>query len=123
MDGRLVKTQGGTSDGNKAVGVPDTQLNLGAEWDVPYVQGLTVSTRYIYTASQYYNAANTQSIPGWDRIDVGARYKTRVAGHDVMLRAGVENLLDRNYWAAASSSYGLARGNPRTYLLSATMSY
>ncbi|KAB0623568.1 TonB-dependent receptor [Castellaniella defragrans] len=123
MDGRLVKTQGGAADGNKAVGVPDVQLNLGAEWDVPHVPGLTVSTRYIHTASQYYNAANTQSIPSWDRIDVGARYRTRVAGHDVTLRAGVENLFDRDYWAAASASYGLARGNPRTYLLSATMSY
>jgi iron complex outermembrane receptor protein len=123
MDGRLVRTQGGTNDGNKAVGVPDTQLNLGAEWDVPYLHGLTMSAQYVYTSSQYYNAANTQEIPSWNRVDVGARYKTRVAGHDVTLRAGVENLFNRNYWAAASANYGLARGNPRTYLLSATVNY
>jgi iron complex outermembrane receptor protein len=123
IDGRLTSTAGGTNDGNKAVGVPDTQLNLGAEWDVPYLPGLTLSTRYIYTSSQYYNAANTQQIPSWNRVDIGARYKVRVAGRDVTLRAGVENLLDRNYWAAASTSYGLARGNPRTYLVSAAVNF
>lgn len=123
IDGRLTKTAGGTNDGNKAVGVPDIQLNLGAEWDVPYLPGLTVSAQDIYTSSQEYNAANTQKIPSWNRVDIGARYKTGVVGHDVTLRAGVENLFNQNYWAAASTSYGLARGNPRTYLLSATVNF
>ncbi|OWT61944.1 TonB-dependent receptor [Candidimonas nitroreducens] len=123
IDGKLTSTAGGANDGNKAVGVPDTMLNVGAEWDVPYLAGLTLSARYIYTSSQYYNVTNTQKIPSWDRVDIGARYKTRVAGHDVTLRAGVENLFNRDYWAAATSSFGLARGTPRTYLLSATVNF
>jgi iron complex outermembrane receptor protein len=77
----------------------------------------------IYTSSQYYNAANTQGIPAWTRLDVGARYRTRIAGLPTTVRASVENVADKNYWAAASSSFGLARGAPRTFLLSATFDF
>jgi iron complex outermembrane receptor protein len=123
IDGKLTKTADGANDGNKAVGVPDTLFNLGAEWDLPYMPGLTLSTRYIYTSSQYYNPTNTQKIPSWDRVDIGLRYKTRVLDRDVTLRAGVENLFNKDYWAGASTNYGLARGLPRTYLLSATVDF
>jgi iron complex outermembrane receptor protein len=117
------RTAGGLFDGNKAIGVPTTQFNLGSEWDLPSVVGLTLTGRLIYTSSQYYNAANSQSIPAWTRIDVGARYRTRVAGLPTTLRAGIENLMDKDYWAAASSAFGLARGAPRTFLLSATVDF
>jgi len=123
MRGTLTRTAGGAFDGNRAIGVPDAQVNLGGEWDLPFLPGATLTGRVIYTASQYYNAANSQSIPSWTRVDLGARYRTRMAGHPVTLRAGVENVFDRDYWAAASSSFGLARGAPRTVLLSATVDF
>ncbi|WP_178372247.1 TonB-dependent receptor [Pollutimonas bauzanensis] len=121
--GTLTKTANGAFDGNKAVGVPATQLNLGGEWDTPFLAGLTLTGRVIYTSSQYYNASNSQDIPAWTRVDIGARYKTKVSGVPVTIRAGIENLLDKDYWAAASSSFGLARGAPRTFLLSTTMEF
>lgn len=123
IDGKLTKTAGGTNDGNKAVGVPDTQLNLGLEWDTPFVPGLTLSGRYLYTSSQYYNVTNTQKIPDWHTFDIGARYATKIQGKDVTFRASVENLLNKDYWAAASANYGLARGTSRTFLLSATVDF
>lgn len=121
--GVLTKTAGGIYDGNKAVGVPTTQLNLGAEWDTPFLAGLTLTGRVIYTSSQYYNASNAQSIPAWTRVDIGARYKTKVSGVPVTIRAGVENVFNKDYWASASSSFGLARGAPRIFLLSTTMEF
>lgn len=123
MKGVQTRTAGGLFDGNKAIGVPTTQFNLGSEWDLPSVVGLTLTGRLIYTSSQYYNAANSQSIPAWTRVDIGARYRTRIAGLPTTLRAGIENLMDKDYWAAASSSFGLARGAPRTFLLSATVDF
>ena len=50
IDGRLTKTAGGLQDGNKAVGVGDVQLNVGAEYDLPFARGVTVTGRVIYTA-------------------------------------------------------------------------
>ena len=123
LRGIMTKTAGGTFDGKKAIGVPTTQLNLGAEWDTPYVPGMTLTGRVIYTSSQYYNVANTQSIPSWTRLDLGARYNTSIAGTPVVIRAAIENALGKDYWAATSSSFGLARGAPRTLLISTTFDF
>jgi iron complex outermembrane receptor protein len=119
----LRRTAGGVYDGNKAIGVPNAQLNLGAEWDAPSVPGLTLTGRTLYTSSQYYNVANTQGIPSWTRFDLGARYKTSVGGTPLALRVSVENALAKDYWAATSSSFGLARGAPRTVLMSMTLDF
>ncbi|VCU68786.1 Ferrichrome receptor FcuA precursor [Pigmentiphaga humi] len=123
IDGKLTKTAGGANDGNKAVGVPGTLLNLAVEWDLPSVPGLTLSARHLYTSSQYYNPANTQKIPGWHRTDIGVRYRARMMDKGVTLRAGIANLFDKDYWAGASANYGLARGYPRTYMVSATIDF
>lgn len=124
MDGVQTETANGTYDGMAAVGVPDVQVNLGAEWDTPFIDGLTLTGRVIYTSSQYASVNNIQSIPDWTRVDLGARYTfERTNGKPVTIRASVENVLDESYWAAASSSFGLARGAPRTVLLSATFDF
>ncbi|AYD04743.1 TonB-dependent receptor [Neorhizobium sp. NCHU2750] len=124
MDGVQTKTAGGTNDGKKAIGVPDVQLNMGAEWDTPFIDGLTLSGRVIHTSSQYASVDNTQKIPDWTRFDLGARYRyERENGKPITVRASVENVFDRDYWAAASSSFGLARGAPRTFLVSTTFDF
>ena len=69
IDGRLTKTQGGANDGRKAQGVADVNINLGAEWDLPFIPGLTVTGRMIHTGAAFINAGNTQSIPAWTRVD------------------------------------------------------
>lgn len=121
LDGELVKTASGTNDGNTAPGAPRISLNLGGEWDTPFLPGLTLLGRAIYTSSQYLNAANTQEIPGWTRYDLGARYALR-GGVPVTIRANVENLFDKSYWASAAAS-GLTLGTPRTVLLSVTFDF
>ncbi len=123
LDGRQTETQNGTNNGKKAIGVPDYQLNLGAEWDTPFLKGFTVNGRIIYTGSEYLNATNTLSIPDWTRIDLGARY-TFVGpwNKPVTIRLNVENALNKNYWASAATGY-LIVGAPRTFLLSTTMSF
>jgi iron complex outermembrane recepter protein len=120
------KTQDGVNDGNDVIGVPDTQANLGVEWDAPAVQGLTLDSRLIYTSEQAADAANTLSIPSWTRLDVGARYVTAWAERDVTLRARVDNVTDRNYWASvggASDANYLVLGQPRTFTLSASVDF
>ena len=124
MDGVQTKTLNGTNDGKAAVGVPDVQFNLGGEWDTPFIPNFTLTGRVIYTSSQVANAANTQSIPDWTRVDLGARYvHYRENGKPITVRAGVENVFDKSYWSAVSANYGLARGAPRTYLVSATFDF
>lgn len=124
MRSEQTRTANRINDGKTAIGIPDTQLNLGAEWDTPFLPGLTLGGRLIHTSSQFASADNTQSIPAWTRVDINARYRfERAGGHPVTLRAGIENLFGENYWAAASSNFGLARGAPRTFLMSATFDF
>ncbi len=124
LNGVLVNTPSPLTNGKKATGVPDVQLNLGAEWDASFLRGLTFSGRMIYTSMQYLDAANTQSIPAWTRFDAGVRYTfERPDGKPITARFNVENLFDANYWAAASSTYGLSNGAPRTFLLSLTADF
>jgi len=60
LDAEQVRTAGGLTDGKEVIGVPRQQLNFGAEWDVPGVNGLALNARFIYTSKQYADAANTQ---------------------------------------------------------------
>jgi iron complex outermembrane receptor protein len=124
MDGRLVNTASALTNGMKATGVPDVQLNLAGEWDASFLRGLTFSGRVIYTSMQYLDPANTQSIPSWTRFDAGVRYTfERTDGKPIALRFNVENLFDQNYWASANSTFGLSMGAPRTFLLSLTAAF
>ncbi|WP_256977404.1 TonB-dependent receptor [Bordetella genomosp. 10] len=124
MDAKLTRTASDATQGKKAMGVPDVQLNLGGEWDLPFIPGLALSARAIYTSSQYADNTNTQKLPDWTRFDVGARYTfTRSNGKPVILRANVLNVTNRNYWAGTSATYGLVRGAPRTVMLSAQFGF
>ncbi|MFH6787133.1 MULTISPECIES: TonB-dependent receptor [Methylobacterium] len=125
IDGRLVNTLNRQFDGNRAPGVPDVAFNLYGEVDLPpwLAPGLTLTGRAIYTSGQFYNQANTQSVPDWTRFDAGLRYTFEGAsGKPVTVRAVVENVFDNAYWASAARGF-LAVGAPRTVIVSATMDF
>ncbi|MFZ5875578.1 MAG: TonB-dependent receptor [Nitrospirota bacterium] len=126
IDGRLTKTQDGTNDGKKAQGVANVNLNAGAEWDTPFVRGLTVNGRVVYTSREFLNAANTLSIPGWTRFDLGARQTLTAPWNNepVTFRLAVENVLNKTYWNASYTADGVVTvGAPRTYLASMTFNF
>ncbi|WP_095151829.1 TonB-dependent receptor [Pseudomonas sp. Irchel s3b5] len=127
IDSELTDTTKGTFDGNRAPATPEYNVNLGAEWDVPNVQGLTLTSRSLYSSSQYLDQSNNKEIDSWTRVDVGARYAFKVEEKNITLRANVENVADKRYWSSAGASDdsepGLTLATPRTYLLSATVDF
>ena len=85
-----------------------------------------MSGRVIYTSDQFINAANTQSIPDWTRLDLGARYTFAAPwnGKPVTVRFAVENVLNNAYWNQSYTADGvLSVGAPRTYLASTTFNF
>ena len=122
MDGVITKAATSALEGKKAIGVPDWQLNLGAEWDMPFLAGLTLTGRMIHTGKTAVDPANTLHIPGWNRFDAGARYATRLGGKPVTFRMNVENLFDKDYWGTSTAGY-LFVGSPRTLSLSASIDF
>jgi len=127
IDSELTHTTNGTYEGNRAPATPNYNVNVGAEWDVPTVEGLTLTSRGIYSSSQYLDQSNVKEIDAWTRLDVGARYAFKVDDKHITLRANVENVADRRYWSSAGASDDceawLTLSTPRTYLLSATVDF
>lgn len=126
LDAKQQTTGAAATDGQQVIGVPKLQANLGAEWDVPGVPGLAVDGRWVHTGASYANATNTLRVPGWNRLDVGARYMTEVQGKLVTLRARIDNLTNRNYWASVGGYPGsgyLVVGAPRTLSLSVSVDF
>ena len=124
IDGKQVRTTNGATDGRVAVGVPAVSANIGAEWDTPWIRDLTLSGRVIYTGSQYVNVTNTLSLPEWTRVDIGARYTFTSPwnGKPIVVRANIENLFNKAYWASAYSGV-ITLAAPRTYLVSTTFNF
>jgi iron complex outermembrane receptor protein len=123
IEGVLTEASNPAYNGNTAVGVPALQLNLYGEYDLPaFARGVTLTGRVIHTSSQYYDQANTQSIPAWTTLDLGMRYTTTIEHTAVTLRANVQNVTGVNYWASTGRGI-LSPGAPRTYLLSASFDF
>ncbi|GBU19148.1 MULTISPECIES: TonB-dependent siderophore receptor [Methylobacterium] len=124
LDGVQVRAQDPRNLGRTAVGVPDAQVNLYAEYDLPpwLAPGLSLTGRVIYTAAQYYDLANAQKIPDWATLDLGLRYATTVHDRPLTLRANVLNVTGNNYWASTGRGV-LSQGAPRTVLLSASVDF
>lgn len=119
---KLTRTAGGVNEGRIATAVAQRQAKLGVEWDVPTLQGLTLTGNATAMSRQYISADNSLSVPGRTLFDVGARYSTTVAGRSLALRASVNNVTNKSYWGMPLLS-SLALGAPRTVLVSATMDF
>ena len=101
---------------NAVAGVPDFTANADVEWDLPFVPGLTLTGRAVYTGEQWADPANTMELDAWTRFDLGARYVFVAGETPVTLRVGVDNVANERYWASAFDSFAVAllQGQPRT---------
>ncbi|MFV0449856.1 MAG: TonB-dependent receptor [Vibrio sp.] len=126
IDADIVKSATTSAEGKQAIGVPEVQANLNLEWATPFVEGLTLEGRTVYTGSQYANADNSLELPSWTRFDLGARYTTKISDHGLSIRARVNNVTDKSYWASAGGYPGsnyLVQGAPRTFVISASYDF
>ncbi len=126
LDAKQQRTGSALTDGQRVIGVPKLQANLGLEWDVPGVRGLALDGRLVHTGSSHANATNTLRVAGWNRLDLGARYLTEMGGKLVTLRARIDNVTDKNHWASVGGYPGsgyLVVGAPRAFSLSASVDF
>ncbi len=124
----LAKTAGGTTDGWIAPFTPQFTLNLAGEVDLPFVPGLTLAGRALYTGAQYIDTTYPRRMmPAWTRFDLGARYSFEnpgAKGKLLVARFDVDNILDANYWAGSNQTATfMFLGAPRTFRLSLTADF
>jgi iron complex outermembrane receptor protein len=114
----LEDTGEAATNGKRAANVPTFQASAFLDYRIAAVRGLNVDAGVYYVGARPLDASNSVSLPGYVRVDAGARYQTRIGGHTTIFRAGVQNLTDKRYWAAANYN-AVWPGQPRTFFLSA----
>ncbi|KPC51892.1 TonB-dependent receptor [Amantichitinum ursilacus] len=126
LNARQKNTGSTTTEDKHVIGVPTSQANMGVDWDIKQIEGLSANARVIYTGSAYANDLNTIEVPSWTRLDLGMAYATEWSGRPVTLRARLDNVFNRDYWASVGGypGYGyLTVGAPRTVSVSATVDF
>ena len=108
--------------GKDTYGTPEWRARIGVEWQTP-VQGLKVGARVIYTSAQWSDSGNKLRVPSWNRLDLNSSYATQFGATPVRFNASVENLADKNYWIGTFGDGFVMPGAPRTFKVSATVSF
>ncbi|GAD20692.1 TonB-dependent siderophore receptor [Acidovorax sp. MR-S7] len=108
--------------GKDTFGTPEWRVRIGMDWQTP-VQGLKVGGRVIHTGSQWSDSGNRLRMPSWNRLDLNASYATQLGATPVRFNASVENVSDKKYWIGTFGDGFVMPGAPRTFKLSATVSF
>ena len=122
LDAKLISTLNGINNGKYAPGAANFMANLGLDWDTPWVKGLTVGGRMIYTGQAYIDPANNFGVPPWTRFDVSAKYVfERADDKPIAIRGQILNVGNNNFWLATNGY--LDQGQARTFMLSLTADF
>jgi iron complex outermembrane receptor protein len=121
LDAEITKTRNDAERHRTPGGVPRTMAKMYSEYRLPFVEGLYLTGGAYYIGKRHYFTNDSVSYSGQVVYDLGARYESKIAGQDTILRLNIENLADRRYWQQLGSYSAL--GNPRTVTLTATVRF
>ncbi|WP_322044402.1 TonB-dependent receptor [Paraburkholderia sp. J67] len=114
--------KGQAYNGKRVAGAPQFTAAARVTYDVPFVPGLQLGADAKYTGNTAVRPAGDLETGGYMLVNLGANYMTRIGGHDVTLRAAIDNLTNRRYWMFQYDSY-IAPGDPRTVSLNAKIDF
>lgn len=112
------KVKGGDYNGLAPMNVAKVLAKIYAEYEIPTMRGLFLTGGVYHTGRQWANDLNTDRLPAYTTLDLGARYSTEAFGNPLTLRLNVTNVTGKNYW---QNAYYL--GMPRTIAFSAQMKF
>ncbi|MDD3597718.1 TonB-dependent receptor [Sulfuricurvum sp.] len=105
-------------EGNRPIDVAEKMFKLYSEYNLPGINGLTLTGGIYYTGDFYANGLNTDKLPAVTTADIGARYIQMIDGYKTAFKINITNLTDKSYWV--SSNYV---GDPRSVLFSASIKF
>ena len=85
-------------NGLKPENVPETTLRLQGRQHVAALPGLQLLAGLSYEGPRAVLPDNSISIPGWTRVDAGARWDQNLGRQGLIWRVGVDNVLNRRAW-------------------------
>ncbi len=110
----------GNNEGKRLWNVPRNAGSLWAKYDLQQeaVRGLSIGAGVYFQGQKEGDIGNTFELPGYGRVDALVKYKLPVAKAKTTLQFNVENLLDRQYYAASIpfNNHAINPGAPRTFM-------
>jgi iron complex outermembrane receptor protein len=111
-----------TFDNKQVINVPHLHTTVFADVLVPHAGGLHLMPGWSYTSTKEATRDDRVSVPGYNLLNLGARYTPRGEQGHVTLRLYADNVLNKRYWKDTGASYGdtfIHQGAPATVRLSA----
>jgi iron complex outermembrane receptor protein len=93
-------------NGKRPPNVPAATLKLLTRYEVPAISGLALDANLLAESDRMVLLDNSVRIPGYGRLDLGARYVQRLDPATITWRAGIDNLLDRRAWRESPLQFG-----------------
>ena len=91
-------------NGLKPANTPESTLKLQARQNV--LPGLQLQAGLVYEGKRAVLPDNSVNIPGWTRLDAGARFEQVLSGKQLLTwRVGVDNLANRRAWKESPYQY------------------
>lgn len=111
IDARITSNESDpTLVGKRPQNVAPVLAKVTMEYDLPSNPNLTLTGGVYYTGDQSADVLNTDILPSFTTVDLGFRYRMKIAANEAILRFNIQNLTDEHYWL--SSNY---LGRPRTF--------
>ena len=118
----ILKPFAPTAVGRRIEGTPEATFSAAAEYKPTWLlEGLALSGGVYYVGNQAINATNNAFIPEYTTYDLGASYRTELAGRPFTFRINGQNITDKRYWAG-TGGLTLSEGMPATVKFSVSAS-
>jgi len=120
---RAISSGSSTPDfnGKQVINVPRFRTSWFADIDVPFITGLHLLPGWSYTGPKEATRDDAVSVPGYNLLNIGARYTPSGEWKKVTFRLFADNVLNKRYWKDTGASLGdtfLHLGAPTTVRLS-----
>ncbi len=104
--------------GKKPTNAASKMAKIYAEYNIPQINGLTLTGGAYYTGEKWGDTTNTDKIPSYTLYDAGLRYKTKINTYPTTFNLAITNLTDEDYWASNTML-----GDPRSIAFSMKMEF
>lgn len=118
QDAEIRSTTTAAPAGRKVALVPKRSLSLWSSHDIG--EKVNVGLGLVAQSKRFATVSNAVTLPGYARVDAALSY----APLDwLVLRANIENLFNRRYWATAHNDNNITPGAPTSARVSATVRF
>lgn len=122
IDAEVMKTGNRNYIGKRPQYAPKRIAKLYAEYDVPFLEGLTLTGGINYFGTVMANQLNSVKLPSYTVGDLGLRYTADIKGVETTFRLNAANITNKAYWVGNSGS-AVYLGEPRNIAFTAEFSF